>query len=84
MNEVEVLKEVKVWKFQNDIESRLVGVFSSETKLLEVLKNIPKTQVLQNGKEVKINELFCNAVTKAEKEFSNTNSEYPSFGLIDL
>lgn len=50
----------------------------------EVLKNIPKTQVLQNGKEVKINELFCNAVTKAEKEFSNTNSEYPSFGLIDL
>ena len=44
MNEVEVLKEVKVWNFQNDIESRLVGVFSSETKLLEVLKpyNITK------------------------------------------
>lgn len=50
MNEVEVLKEVKVWNFQNDIESRLVGVFSSETKLLEVLKpyNITKDDFKYN------------------------------------
>lgn len=50
MSEVEVLKEVKVWNFQNDIESRLVGVFSSETKLLEVLKpyNISKDDFKYN------------------------------------
>ena len=50
----------------------------------EVLKNIPKTQILQNGEKVKINELFFNAVKNAEKEFSKENPEYPSFGLIDL
>lgn len=49
----------------------------------EVLKNIPKTQILINDKEVKINELFYNALKNAELEYSE-NSEYPSFKLIDL
>ena len=40
----------------------------------EVLKNIPKTQILQNGEKVKINELFFNAVKNAEKEFSKRKS----------
>lgn len=44
MSEVEVIKEVKVWNFQNVSESRIVGTFSSENKLFEVLKpyNISK------------------------------------------
>lgn len=49
----------------------------------EVLKNIPKTPILMNDKEVKINELFYNALKNAELEYSE-NSEYPSFKLIDL
>lgn len=44
MSDVEVLKEVVVWNFQNGIESRIVGVFSNENKLFEDLKpyNISK------------------------------------------
>lgn len=44
MSEIEVLKEVKVWNFQNISVSPIVGLFSSETELLEVLKpyNISK------------------------------------------
>ena len=38
MSEVEVLKEVKVWNFQNISVSPIVGLFSSENELLEVLK----------------------------------------------
>jgi len=48
-----------------------------------VLKHIPKTRVIQNGKEVIINELLYNALINAEKEFDG-NSNYPSFKYIDL
>lgn len=50
----------------------------------EVLKNIPKTKILQEGKEVKINELFYDAVKKSEIDFAKYGSNYPSFVLIDL
>ncbi len=49
----------------------------------EVLKNLPKTKVLQNGKEVQINELLKNALESAAKNFDG-NSEYPSAKFIDL
>lgn len=49
----------------------------------ETLKKIPKTKVLQNGKEVHINELFYNALIQADQNFDG-NSEYPSFKFIDL
>lgn len=49
----------------------------------DVLKDIPKTKVLYNGKEIKINELFYMAIKNAEKEFDN-NSHYPSFKFYDL
>ena len=44
MSEIEVLKEVKVWNFQNISVSPIVGIFSSETELFEGLKpyNISK------------------------------------------
>lgn len=49
----------------------------------EVLKNIPKTKILIDGKEIKINDLFYQAIKNAPKEFSN-QSEYPSFKITDL
>lgn len=49
----------------------------------DVLKNIPKTKVLIDGKEIKINDLFYNAIKNAPKEYPE-ESEYPSFKLIDL
>lgn len=49
----------------------------------EVLKSIPKTKVLQNGKEVQLNELLKNALKSAANNFDG-NSEYPSAKFIDL
>lgn len=49
----------------------------------EVLKNLPKTKVLQNGKEVQINELLKNALKSAAQNFDG-NPEYPSAKFIDL
>ena len=49
----------------------------------EVLKKIPKTKVLQNGQEVKMNEMFYSEIINAENKFA-TNSKYPSFVLKDL
>ncbi len=49
----------------------------------EVLKNLPKTRVLTNEKEVLINEMFCTALQQAARDFDG-NSEYPSFKFIDL
>jgi len=49
----------------------------------EVLKNIPKTKILKDGKEIPINELFYDAVKNAEVNFDG-NSDYPSFKLIDV
>ena len=48
-----------------------------------VLKNLPKTKILQQGQEIPLNELFKNALIEAEKEF-NGNHNYPTFGYIDL
>lgn len=49
----------------------------------EVLKNLPKTKILENGKEIKMNELFYKTIINAEKEYKNS-SKYPSFKLIDM
>lgn len=49
----------------------------------EVLKNIPKTKILENGKEIKMNELFYKTIINAEKEYKNSTT-YPSFKLIDI
>lgn len=49
----------------------------------KTLKNLPKTKILQAGKEIPLNELFKNALIKAEKNF-NGKSEYPCFEFIDL
>lgn len=49
----------------------------------EVLKDIPKTKILKDGKEIKINELFYSTIINAEKEYKNS-SKYPSFKLIDI
>lgn len=49
----------------------------------EVLKNLPKTKVLQNGKEVQINELLKNALKSAAQNFDG-NPEYPSAKFIDM
>ncbi len=46
----------------------------------EILKNIPKTTIIKNGKEIALNELFYEALKQAEKNF-NGNSEYPSFKI---
>ncbi len=48
-----------------------------------VLKNIPKTKVLQYGKEVPINELFAKSLIEASKTTS-TPYTYPSFKYIDV
>lgn len=48
----------------------------------EVLKDIPKIKILDCGNEVKINDLFKNALQNAQKEF--TDETYPSFELTDL
>ncbi len=48
-----------------------------------VLKQLPKTKVLENEKEVLINELLYKALINAEKEFDG-NSNYPSFKYIDI
>ncbi len=44
MSEIEVLKEVKVWNFQNGIDSRIVAIFGGQNELFEGLKpyNISK------------------------------------------
>lgn len=49
----------------------------------EVLKDIPKTKILKDGKEIRINEMFYNAIINAEKECKQP-STYPSFKLIDI
>ncbi|MDE6138487.1 MAG: 5'-nucleotidase C-terminal domain-containing protein [Candidatus Gastranaerophilales bacterium] len=49
----------------------------------EVLKNLPKTKVLKNGKEIVLNELFYEALKEAEQEFTG-DSEYPCFKIIDI
>lgn len=49
----------------------------------DVLKNIPKTKILIDDKEIKINELFYQAIKNAPEEYLNS-SEYPSFKLTDL
>lgn len=46
----------------------------------DVLKNIPKTTIIKNGKEIALNELFYEALKQAEKNF-NGNSEYPCFKI---
>lgn len=48
----------------------------------EILKEIPKTKILKNGKEVALNELFYEALQQAEQEFCNSH-EYPCFKIID-
>lgn len=48
----------------------------------EILKNIPKTKILENGQEIRINEMFYKAIQQATDEFSNP--DYPSFQWIDL
>lgn len=50
----------------------------------EILKNIPKTKVTKNGKEVKLNELFCDSLKNTQQDFQKYGSKYPSFVLIDL
>lgn len=49
----------------------------------KTLKKLQKTKILQNGKEIPINELFKQALINAEKTF-NGNPNYPSFEYIDL
>lgn len=49
----------------------------------KVFKDLPKTKVLKNKKEIPIIELLKNSLIDAEKTF-NGNSEYPSFKYIDL
>lgn len=49
----------------------------------EVLKDIPKTKILENGNEIKMNELFYKTIINAEKEYKNSTT-YPSFQLIDV
>lgn len=49
----------------------------------EVLKNIPKTPILANKKEVQINTLLFNALQEAQHIYPQ-NSEYPVFKLRDI
>lgn len=49
----------------------------------EVLKHLPKTKVLKNNQEIKINELLYDALQKVEKDFDG-NPDYPSFKFTDL
>lgn len=49
----------------------------------EVLKNLPKTKVLINGAEVKINDLFSQSLIDVSKN-PPKNSQYPSAKIIDL
>lgn len=48
-----------------------------------VLKDIPKTKVLQNGKEIPINELFEKSLIEADKHIDKPFT-YPSFQYIDV
>ena len=48
-----------------------------------VLKNLPKTKILQNGKEIPINELFENSLIEAART-TKTPYTYPSFKYIDV
>ena len=48
-----------------------------------VLKNLPKTKVLQQGQEIPLNKLFKNALIEAEKNFDG-NPNYPCFEYLDL
>lgn len=50
----------------------------------EILKDIPKTKILKNGEEVKINELFYDSLKNAQQDFLKYGSQYPSFILVDL
>lgn len=47
-----------------------------------VLKDIPKTKILQEGKELPINELFENSLIEVSKHLE-TPRTYPSFQYID-
>jgi len=48
-----------------------------------VLKDIPKTKVLQNGKEIPINELLEQSLIEAGKQIDKPYT-YPSFKYIDV
>ncbi len=48
----------------------------------EILKHIPKTQIIKNGEDLTISKLFYNSVQEAENLYSTP--EYPSFKFIDL
>ncbi len=49
----------------------------------ETLKPLPKIKVIQEGKEVRINELLYDALKQAEQDFDG-NPEYPSWQFIDI
>ena len=49
----------------------------------EVLKNIPKTQILKDNNLISLNELLHDAVCDADKNFDG-NSEYPCYILSDI
>lgn len=48
----------------------------------DILKNLPKTKILNNGKEIPLNELFYTALQDAEINFDGI-SEYPVFRIIE-
>jgi len=48
----------------------------------DVLKDIPKTKILKDGKEITLSEVFYSAACNAEKIY--TSPEYPSFEFIDI
>ena len=47
------------------------------------LKNLPKTKILKDNKEIPLNKLFKEALIEAEQNFDG-NPNYPSFEYIDL
>lgn len=49
-----------------------------------VLKNIPKTEIMNRGIKVKIDDLLRESLKLAQDEFPDSNGEYPVFQLIDL
>ena len=48
----------------------------------EMLKDITKTNILENDKPILISELFYNSVINAPNKY--TQPEYPTFKIIDL
>lgn len=48
----------------------------------DILKNLPKVRIKHASKEIKINELFFNALLEAEETYDKP-SQYPSFQIID-